>query len=123
MAPVAESQMICFFNSFAFFCCLCLSSAVSTLAIFDELPQDPAGIEDNDPEALTEPHEDEHGFEEANDIDAATLGVRDVVEEAVMVETGNDAADYDDAVTPKPLHGEQHDGAEHGEGQGLMRDE
>ena len=86
--------------------------------MFDELPQDPADAEDNDPEAPTERHEDEHVFEEDND--PAAVIVCDVVEEAVMVETGNGAAGDDDTVIPKRPHGEQHDGAEHGEGQGLV---
>ncbi|KAM5539602.1 hypothetical protein V8D89_006711 [Ganoderma adspersum] len=89
------------------------------LAVFDELPQDPAGTEDHDPET-PEWHEDERGFEEDNDV--ATLIIRDVVEEIVVAEIGNDAVRDDDAVTPKKRHGEQHDGTEH-EGQGLMRDD
>ena len=67
--------------------------------MFDELPQDPADAEEDDPEAPTERHEDEHGFED-ND-DATTPIVQDVGEEAVAVSIRNDAADNDDAVIPK----------------------
>ncbi|KAI1781678.1 lung seven transmembrane receptor-domain-containing protein [Ganoderma leucocontextum] len=94
-------------------------TSFSTLAMFDELPQDEADAEDYDPEAV-ERRGDEPGFKE--DDDAVTPVGRGVGEVAVVFEIGDEDADDEDAVTPKKRRGEQQHGAEH-ERQGLMRDD
>ena len=90
--------------------------------MFDKLAQDEEDAEDYDLEAI-ERRTEARGFPDEDD--AATLVGRGVGEDAVVFEIGDEdgqGSDDEEAV-PKKRRGEQHEGGEDHEREGLMKDD
>ncbi|KZT02462.1 uncharacterized protein LAESUDRAFT_738744 [Laetiporus sulphureus 93-53] len=103
-----------------------LISFTSTLAMFDELAQDPGDAEDYDLEAM-ERHDDLRANVDADDDTATLVGNRgngSLHEDAVVFDIGDEEGDEEESINAKKRRSEteQHEGEAH-EREGLMKDE